>query len=255
MKHLKRIISLLLAVCILAFPVSARADINEKFHEDITVLFIGNSITYHEQVPGLWDAAWGMCASTPQRDFVHQTGKRLKRAFDGAEFYFTKMANWECPPPGATRFDYAQKIIKSLAVQPDVVVLQLGENVLDDSAFIPDFMYVIESIRQTLPDAKLVMVGNTVSDWCSPNVEAEKISVAAYYGIPYVDATPIRDNPLYQAGMNYTFQGLDGQIHPVPNIGVAHHLNDDGMAWLGKEVADQIIELYRIEGEAERGLF
>ena len=218
---------------------------DEILKEDLTVLFIGNSITYHEPVPGAWDAAWGMCASEPQKDFVHQTGRILNRSFSNTEYYLVKMANWECPTPGTARIDYLASIQRSLSVNPDVIVLELGENVLDDTTFAADFTFMIDSIKNTLPEVKLVMTGNTVSDWCSPNVEAIKRAIAYSYGIPYVDTTEIRDNPLYQAGLDYQFRGYDGQLHDVPNIGVAHHLNDDGMLWLAQNVAKEIVQLYR----------
>lgn len=247
-------LAIMLAVGVLAMPLSIKAEpatgssysytANEKIQEDLTVLFIGNSITYHEPVPGAWDAAWGMCATEPQKDFVHQTGRILNRHFMHANYYLVKMANWECPTPGTSRIDYLAAIQRSLSVNPDVIVLELGENVLDDSTFAVDFTFMIEMIRNTLPNVKLVMTGNTVSDWCSPNVEAMKRSIAYSYGIPYVDTTEIRDNPVYQAGLNYQFRGTDGVLHNVPNIGVAHHLNDDGMLWLAQRVANEIIRLY-----------
>ncbi len=248
------VLSTMLAVGMLAAPLSIQAEPlsdytdyyveEETVQEDLTVLFIGNSITYHEPVPGAWDAAWGMCASEPQKDFVHQTGRILNRYFANADYYLVKMANWECPTPGTSRIDYLAAIQRSLSVNPDVIVLELGENVIDDSTFPTDFVFMIETIKNTLPNVKLVMTGNTVSDWCSPNVEAMKRSIAYSYNIPYVDTTEIRDNPLYQAGMGYQFRGTDGLIHNVPNIGVAHHLSDDGMLWLAQHVADEIIRLY-----------
>ncbi len=250
--------SLFLAAAVFVAPTALKAEplpssekeetenINEKIEEELTVLFIGNSITYHETVPGAWDAAWGMCATEPQKDFVHQTGRILNRYFDNTDYFLVKMANWECPTPGTDRLGYLTSVQKALSVNPDVIVLELGENVIDDTTFAEDFIVMIRMIQSTLPDVKLVMTGNTVSDWCSPNVEAQKQNIADLYGIPYVDTTEIRDNPLYQAGLDYQFWGLDGALHDVPNIGVAHHLNDDGMLWLAEHVADEILALYHI---------
>lgn len=221
-------------------------------HEDITVLFIGNSITFHEYLPGTWEGEWGMAATEEAKDYVHVAAAQLNEIFDSADVYLHKLSYWESPVAGTVRSDYmfiVQEAIKE--TEPDVVVLQLGENVSDAGSFIGDYMYLIETIRAAAPEAKLLMIGEVLSDWDEDGVEISKQSIADYYGIPYIDTTEIRDNPDYQARVGDTYVGRDGELYTIEKEGVAHHLSDTGMEWLATRVTEAIAAMYGDVAETE----
>lgn len=219
----------------------------EPIDEDLTVLFIGNSITYHEYIPGLWEGAWGMAASKPELDYVHQSGKQLEAIFDDVTVYIHKLSYWESPVAGTARGDYMPLVAQAVTeTEPDVVVLQLGENVSDATTFTEDYMWMIETIQTAAPDAKIVMVGETLTDWDADIVETAKQNIAAYYELPYIDTTELLESPeLYQAGFGYLYTGLDDEQYSIEILGVSHHLSDRGMTWLANRVTEEIVSFYQ----------
>ena len=60
------------------------------------VLFIGNSITRHGPKPEIgWPNDWGMAASAPEKDYVHQTVALLEEKGVRVDFAFANFSKWE----------------------------------------------------------------------------------------------------------------------------------------------------------------
>lgn len=88
----------------------------------LKVLIIGNSITYHP-ASGEWNNDWGMAASAPEADYVHQVGQAIADSFC-ADVTLQAMAVW--------RFEYGLTSVDEFAsekeFQPDLLIIRLGDN-------------------------------------------------------------------------------------------------------------------------------
>jgi len=91
------------------------------------VMFVGNSMTLHGIKPDIgWHGQWGMAASCPEKDYVHQLMTRIEGATEDPAFCICQVSAWEssykngksCYPryENATRF------------QPDILVMRYIEN-------------------------------------------------------------------------------------------------------------------------------
>lgn len=60
------------------------------------LLFLGNSITRHSPAPQIgWNGDWGMAASSREKDYVHQTMKKVRTVAPDASFLVAQIALWE----------------------------------------------------------------------------------------------------------------------------------------------------------------
>src|SRR5258708_31125730 len=85
------------------------------------VLFIGNSLTMHGALPGVWDVVCGMAASAPEKDFVHLVTAELQKQHSRpVEALYNNGGNGKI----REMLEYLQ--LRSIA--PDMVVIQGGEN-------------------------------------------------------------------------------------------------------------------------------
>ena len=60
------------------------------------ILFLGNSITLHGPKADIgWTGDWGMAASEPEKDYVHQTVRMLRAENPGLSWRIGQLADWE----------------------------------------------------------------------------------------------------------------------------------------------------------------
>lgn len=101
--------------------------------EKINLLILGNSLCIHGAAPGMgWNYTAGMAASSQEKDYVHLLCGKLRDKF-GADVNcrFSNLAEFERNPE---TYDL-RKIDKLLEIEPDYVIIQLGDNVSDLAAF------------------------------------------------------------------------------------------------------------------------
>ena len=91
------------------------------------ILFLGNSITYHESKPSIgWTGTWGMAASSQDKDYVHVlTTAIAKRAGATPEIMVTNIAEFEWY---YRTYAIASKLASELAFKPTLLVMAIGEN-------------------------------------------------------------------------------------------------------------------------------
>lgn len=104
-----------------------------QIHEDekskLKILFVGNSITYHEPKHEIgWSGSWGMAASKTENDYVHQTVKLLEQRYNKVGFCIAQLAQWELHyETKAEEWQSPYMGIEEFAA--DIVVIRMGENI------------------------------------------------------------------------------------------------------------------------------
>lgn len=127
-------------------------------YENISILFLGNSITVHGVVDGVWDHMSGMAAENKSDDYVHRLVHTIAtEKKKNVIFSVINIASFE-------REYYKNSFNKDwltfVTVQnPDIVIMQIGENMRSDvlSENIDIFTKEFKSIIETFKDAKTII--------------------------------------------------------------------------------------------------
>ncbi len=94
--------------------------------KEITILVLGNSISLHGIVDGLWKYESGMAASSKEKDYVHVLVEKISRIKQvGIKYTIVNIADFE---RNFGSFDFDR--LTSLKNQsPQYIIFQIGENV------------------------------------------------------------------------------------------------------------------------------
>jgi hypothetical protein len=122
--------------------------INEnQFKKKIKIAILGNSISLHGIVDGLWDHESGMAASGLEHDYVHILLQKISDEKQCAiEYVVINISDFE---RGFEQFDYSRlEIVKKF--EPEIIVFQIGENVSTEELrakgeiFVENYVQMIE---------------------------------------------------------------------------------------------------------------
>ena len=120
------------ALCLLLFLGAAACDYSTSVTGNpapiTNILYLGNSLTIHPPESDVgWTGNWGMAASAIDKDYVHA----LAAQWPQATFAVLSLTSFE--------LDYRAFNIASLDSHlqppPDLIVVELGDNVVDNSEF------------------------------------------------------------------------------------------------------------------------
>lgn len=189
------------------------------------VLFIGNSITFHEYKAEIgWERNWGMAASAPEKDYVHQTVAALEERFGPISYGIAQVSYWEChyedgPEILDTYYKGAQ------AFEADIVIVRIGENIYPkmhaENSCIP---YYEEMIRFFAGSAKQVIVTNNF--WPRKDLDEAFEEVALRNGYTFCKLNDLSADKKTMA------------LGEFEHEGVCLHPSDYGM----KKIAERIVE-------------
>ena len=216
------------------------------------ILIVGNSITKliaqsgsdGWQSPALTAAGgWGRASSTQANDFVHILESRFKQLDANAQV----LPLWEAPferdyissPAGWIIYDYTalqNRIANSFGSsswKPDIVIIRLGENILDSEVELNNFKgayntLINKILEVSAPGAKVILTNSMWPDQPLANIKIQQ--VATERGLPFVDLSDMISNPAYLAGNDPASMGA------FPNNTGDRHPGDAGML----EIADRI---------------
>ena len=196
---------------------------------------LGNSVTLHGCCEYWWNPV-GMAATTAERDYVSLVTAFLRETFGEAESERYNYADWERAEDRAALLPLLEPM---LAKAPDLITVQLGENVpggLQDTME-ADYRRLLSFLHERVPKAKIIVIGDF---WDETRNRIRAVAADAT-GCAFVDLTPFRVDPKYQCGMGTTVYDADGGAHTVDHPGVAAHPGDVGMA----AIADAVIAAFR----------
>ena len=205
------------------------------------VLCIGNSITWHAPLKGdlpgadsLWRGDWGMCASKPEFDFVHQLERKFK-AYNPATTV-DRINLWEWEHDFNLNMD---SLLGSISKDKDLIILKIGENVKKDreEQFQQAFDELVNYCLQNTPN--VIIAG---SYWKAPRKEQAMISAARKYHLPYVPLFWIYENYRNEvlAHVGDTIFDRHGQPYSIPTEFICTHPNDEGMQMIAESIINSI---------------
>ena len=196
------------------------------------ILFIGNSITRHMPKADIgWEHDWGMAASAPEKDYVHQTVAILKEHGLCVDFAFANFSRWEVNYWDDTVLEECDKFLQ---YQPDLIVIRIGENVwsrmvrhkLDEIPLYPCFDRMVKAFAKN--GAQIVL---TDLFWQHEPIDEPIHRVAAENGYPLVHLGDLGELDENKA------------VGLFEHKGVAAHPGDLGMYRIAQRIASKILEV------------
>ncbi|RYC69824.1 SGNH/GDSL hydrolase family protein [Spirosoma sordidisoli] len=180
------------------------------------VLFVGNSITYHPYLPGVWEYAWAMAASAPDKTFMAQVVRELKTV--NTNLQARTLVDFEGDGgsvTGSTGSDWEQnhrtfnldRFNNVAAWGANLIVVHLAENIADLTNLSADYKALLAKLRSGNPSARVVL---TNSIWNQAAVTSVINGVASELGLSLVDVADFWSNPGYY--VDQTGNGV--QRHP-----------------------------------------
>jgi len=174
----------------------------------------GNSITWHPPLANSdWNNNWGMAATSQDKDFAHRLHKHVSdhQASTTVKPELIVKNFWE---PRVTEPKWHEELA---ALKPDLIVIQIGDNLPDDKQNEENlgkpYEQLIRTIKKANPDALVVCA----STWgCSKNKDPLMQAAAARAGALWVRIDIFIGDPKNRA-LNFK------------HAGVAWHPGDQGM--------------------------
>ena len=197
------------------------------------ILFVGNSITRHGPKADIgWEHDWGMAASAPEKDYVHQTVALLEQQIGAVDYAFVNFSRWEVNYWDDTVLQDCEAYLK---FKPDVVVIRIGENVwsrtvrdkLQEIELYPHFDSMVKAFTQS--GAKIVL---TDLFWAHEPIDEPIHRVAAENGYPLVHLGDLGELDENKA------------VGLFEHKGVAAHPGDLGMYRIAQRIANMIIKMW-----------
>ena len=184
------------------------------------ILFVGNSITLHAPSASIgWNGSWGMAASSAAADYTHRLAARFPQAARQA----LNVSGFET---GYRTFDLAALDLP-LSERPDVVVVELGDNVTDAAGFPPFYAALVDRIASRVPNA-IILCASTW--WRSNAVNAAIQAGCSRPNARYVDISGLRADPSTWAASERSFA----------DAGVGEHPGDRGMQLIADALYDAL---------------
>jgi hypothetical protein len=207
------------------------------------ILFLGNSITFSKANPDIgWMGNWGMVARSADKDYAHRVVSNIAKLNGGVEpvmkavnVYFYGQYEQKY-----ASFDVAANMAELLAFKPDVLVVELGENVESlttkeqQAAFAKSFLNLLETFQRN--SHPTIFVRNV---WWPDAVKDVILKRATEkVGGVWVDLGNLRSDP----------KNIATSMNLFSHVGVADHPSEQCM----EVIADKMWEAMKKHGRVEQ---
>lgn len=187
-------------------------------NKNISILVLGNSISLHGAVEGLWPHEFGMAASKKENDYVHLVMNKISENKNvGINLWVVNIANFE---RNFSEFNF-ERLSTLQSKKPHYVIFQIGENVSGDD---------IENRSELFKEKYIALVGNfsnSIKIICLPFwPNKEKNTIITDVGIK----TKSFIVDLSSLGSGFDSRNLAKSEKIYSNPGVAAHPGDYGMS-------------------------
>lgn len=187
------------------------------------VLFLGNSLTWHGPKPAVgWSGNWGMAATAAEQDYVHLLESRVKALHPETMFQSANIADsferkfWKYEAGDFQKFK---------AWNPDLIVLEIGENIDDSLAVKYQLDQHLTRLVNEISGGRAVKVCLVGSFWPNQHIDKLMKSASIRNNWKYVDLQGL-----------YKDRTKNTAMKQYQNKGVGMHPSDMGM----KNIADRI---------------
>lgn len=184
-------------------------------------------------ITSIWWGAWGMAASERAKDFIHLLTNSIRTRYPNLNdpvLIGSGSTSWE--RTHNQNYDYETKLAPYLSADTELVILRIGENVVDYTNYETNYGTYLDKIREYAPNAQIIATGvfwkNNITDNAQRNAALSR-------GIPFVELSDL-DQAQYKSFIGDVVWGDDGQQHTVDNLGVSKHPNDNGMAQIATRI-------------------
>lgn len=200
---------------------------NKTAKYDQKVMLFGNSILNHGVNAGLgWYGSWGMAASAQDKDYVHRLmNYYVQQKYGTLDFSMYGFASFETSVLANDTYVYTTELaaIKAAveAYQPDIVNLQMGENVHSSptaAQYANAVGQLVATIQTASPGVKVMLC---TPFWGGSNLISGINMVAAQYNLPISNLSTLGTTENEAIGL-------------FANSGVAMHPSDTGMDNIAK---------------------
>lgn len=195
---------------------------------DIKIMLFGNSILKHGPNSGIgWKPDWGMSASMEERDYVHRLmDYYVKNKYGSISYALNQFAGFERAVVAVDDYNYTELLLpikeSVSAYRPDIVNLQMGENVavsgLTPAQYAHAVTSLVHAIEEGSPGVRVML--------CTPfwggEAKVKGIYLAAeQLGLPVSDLSSLNVDENKALGL-------------FAHGGVASHPGDYGMDNIAK---------------------
>ena len=185
-----------------------RIQAKAKIAEIKTVVILGNSLVSHAPDSSIgWYGNWGMAASCADSDFVHRLARDIHRVDRKVTVVSRNIYTFEI---NYRNYNFLQlKGLKKL--KPGMIILAIGENVVDSTAISDSFMEYYNRLIEYLADNKCIEV-IVDSFWKNKHVNSLIRNYAATKHLPLVSITALSSDTSNMAGKKFANSGV--ALHP-----------------------------------------
>lgn len=207
---------------------------------EVRYLALGNSIVLAPEMgDGSWQGWYGMAASEASKDYVFGFSAKLFQRFN-VKTTAVCIASWERKrfSDDGEAMEKRGEILPMLDIfleeNPDLITVQLGENVTDVATFEEDYGELLDYLGEKAPGAKIILID---SFWDRPGVLEILKRVAERYPYPFIDLKSLRESPeRYQAGIGARLKSIHGGEYTINSVPVASHPGDEAFAYYAERL-------------------
>lgn len=193
------------------------------------IMFIGNSITLHGVKEDIgWYNAWGMAASSKEKDYVHRMISMIDEVLQDCTFCICQVATWEREYKNGSKFHMLYKDAKDFGA--DVIIMRFAENCPGNEFDGEMFKEEMESLLSYLNSGKKAKIIMSTPFWHHP---ADKVIIeyAKENSLPYVVLGDLGEKDEMKA------------IGLFEHEGVANHPGDLGMEVIAERLFDKVRDI------------
>lgn len=194
-------------LCAVAYAPLAYAEVHVGTIKTDRILFLGNSLTHHSPKPEIgWTGNWGMAASAADKDYAHLVASHVAAANAGTPpamqaVNIVAYGGWE--QNYAAPYDAETQLKTLLDWQPDVLVVELGDNSsasLTSEAAKAAFAASFESVLRAFKNKNQPEIFVVSTFWPNPTTDGLLRQACANVGGAFVDISGLYENLANQGG-------------------------------------------------------